>query len=196
MTTTESAIAPQTRTFEGVEIPSAGRYVIDASHTNVGFSAKHLMVSKVRGRFSDFDGAITIADAPLDSSVQVSLQAASIDSRSEDRDGHLRSPDFLDVDQFPTLEFRSTAVRHTGGNTFEVDGELTIKDVTRPLSLDMEFEGVAQDPWGGHRIAFSAATEIDREDWGLTWNVALETGGVLVGKKIKLEIEGEAVLEV
>jgi polyisoprenoid-binding protein YceI len=195
MSTTETTTAPQTRTFEGVEIPTAGRYVIDASHTNVGFSAKHLMVSKVRGRFSDFDGAVTIADAPLDSSVEVTLQAASIDSRSEDRDGHLRSPDFLDVEQFPTLAFRSTAVRHTGGNEFAVDGELTIKGVSRPLTLEMTFEGVARDPWGGSRIGFSAETEIDREDWGLTWNVALETGGVLVSKKVKLEIEGEAVLE-
>jgi polyisoprenoid-binding protein YceI len=195
MSTTETATAPETRTFEGVQIPAAGRYVLDASHTNVGFSAKHLMVSKVRGRFGDFDGAVTIAEAPLDSSVEVTLQAASIDSRSEDRDGHLRSPDFLDVEQFPTLGFRSTAVHHRGGNEFAVEGELTIKGVSRPVTLDMELEGVARDPWGGSRIAFSAATEIDREDWGLTWNVALETGGVLVSRKVKLEIEGEAVLE-
>ena len=195
MSSTDTAVNPQTRPFEGVEIPVAGRYVIDASHTNVGFSAKHLMVSKVRGRFSEFEGAITIADAPLDSSVEVTLQATSIDSRSEDRDGHLRSPDFLDVEQFPTLEFRSTAVRHIGGDDFEVDGDLTIKGVSRPVTLAMELEGVARDPWGGHRMAFSAETEIDREDWGLTWNVALETGGVLVSKKVKLEIEGEAVLD-
>jgi polyisoprenoid-binding protein YceI len=195
MSSTDTSTAPQTRPFEGVDVPAAGRYVIDASHTTVGFSAKHLMVSKVRGRFSEFEGVVTIAEHPLESSVQVTLQAASIDSRSEDRDAHLRSPDFLDVEQFPTLDFHSTAVRHTGGEDFEVDGVLTIKGVSRPVTLAMELEGVAQDPWGGHRMAFSAETDIDREDWGLTWNVALETGGVLVSKKVTLEIEGQAVLE-
>lgn len=195
MSTTPTATAPQTRDVQGIPAPAAGRYVIDAGHTNVGFVAKHLMVTKVRGQFSELDGVVTIAEEPLASTVEVTIQTASIDSRSDDRDGHLRSPDFLDVEAFPTIRFTSTGVRHTGGRDFEVDGELTVKDVTRPVTLQMELDGVAQDPWGGHRMAFSARTEIDREDWGLTWNVALETGGVLVSKKVKLEIEGQAVLD-
>jgi polyisoprenoid-binding protein YceI len=186
---------PISRTFEGVEIPTAGRYVLDPTHTTVGFLAKHLMVAKVRGRFGTFDGAVTIAEHPLASSVEVAIDAASIDTRTEDRDAHLRSPDFLDVEQYPTLSFRSTNLRHQGGNDFAVEGELTIKGVSRPVTLDMELDGLMGDPWGGQRMAFSARVEIDREDWGLTWNVALETGGVLVSKKIAIEIEGEAVRE-
>lgn len=185
-----TALAP---TLDGVTIPEAGTYVIDASHTEVSFVAKHLMVTKVRGRFTEFDGAVRIADDPMDSSVQVTIRSASIDSRSDDRDGHLRSPDFLDVEQHPTLGFASTAVRHDGGNRFAVDGDLTIKDVTRPVTLAMELDGVVGDPWGGTRMAFSASTEIDREDWGLTWNVALDAGGVLVSRKVRIEIEGQAV---
>jgi polyisoprenoid-binding protein YceI len=182
-----------TRSFEGVEVPVAGRYDLDPTHTHVSFVARHLMVTKVRGRFGEFEGAITIADEPLSSSVDVTIQAASIDTRAADRDAHLRSADFFDVEQFPTLGFRSTAVRHVGGNGFEVDGELTIRDITRAVTLAMELDGVALDPWGGQRIGFSARTEIDREDWGLTWNQALETGGVVVSKRITIEIEGEAI---
>lgn len=191
MTVTESTTA--TRSFEGAEVPVAGTYHLDPTHTTVGFVAKHLMVTKVRGRFSDVDGTITIAEEPLASSVAVTMQSASVDTRSDDRDAHLRSADFLDVEQYPTLSFRSTAVRHVRGERFAVDGDLTIKDVTRPVTLDMELDGVVADPWGGSRLAFTARTEIDREDWGLTWNVALETGGVLVSKKIVIEIEGQAV---
>lgn len=190
MTVTDT---PTTRDFDGVAVPVPGRYQLDVTHTTVGFVAKHLMVAKTRGRFGEFDGTVTIADAPLDSSVEVTIQAASIDSRTEDRDAHLRSPDFLDVENFPTLSFRSTDVRHQGGEKFAVDGELTIKGITNPVVLDMELDGVMGDPWGGQRLAFTASTEIDREAWGLTWNVALETGGVMVGKRVKIEIEGEAV---
>jgi polyisoprenoid-binding protein YceI len=193
MSTTQPTAAVPTRDLDGLAIPLAGRYDIDASHTSVGFVARHLMVSKVRGRFGTFDGHLTIAEEPLDSAVEVAIGAASIDTRAEDRDAHLRSPDFLDVERYPQLAFRSTAVRHAGGNRFEVDGDLTIKDVTRPVRLDVEIDGLARDPWGGERIGFSASTEIDRELWGLTWNVALETGGVLVSKQIRIEIEGEAV---
>jgi polyisoprenoid-binding protein YceI len=192
MTTTDTPTL-STRAYEGVEIPTAGRYAIDPTHTNVAFVAKHLMVSKVRGRFGDFEGTIVIAEEPLDSSVAVTIQAASIDSRTPDRDAHLRSADFLDVETFPTLAFRSIAVRHLGGDEFEVAGELTVKGVTRPVTLAMTVDGMVVDPWGGQRLAFTAHTEVDREDWGLTWNVALETGGVLVSKKVKIEIEGEAV---
>ena len=180
-------------TIDTATLPEAGTYAIDPSHTDVAFVAKHLMVTKVRGRFADFDGTVTIAPEPLDSSVDVTIDAASIDSRSADRDGHLRSADFLDVEQFPTLRFVSTGVRHVSDDRFAVDGALTIKDVTRSVTLDMELDGVVGDPWGGTRMAFSASTEIDREDWGLTWNVALDSGGVLVSKKVRIEIEGQAV---
>lgn len=182
-----------TRSYQGVEIPAAGRYAIDPTHTNVAFVAKHLMVSKTRGRFGDFEGTVTIADDPLESSVAVTIDATSIDSRTPDRDAHLRSADFLDTDNYPTLSFASVAVRHVGGDDFEVDGELTIKGVTRAVTLAMQLDGVALDPWGGQRLAFSAHTEIDREDWGLTWNVPLDAGGVLVSRKVTIEIEGEAV---
>lgn len=182
-----------TRTFEGVEIPAAGRYELDPSHTEVTFVAKHLMVTKVRGRFGEFSGAVTVAEDPLASSVAVELVAASLDSGNEERDGHVRSADFLDVESHPTLAFTSTGVRSLGGDRFAIDGELRVRDVTRPVTLDMELDGVVGDPWGGTRMAFSASTEIDREDWGLTWNVALDAGGVLVSKKVRIEIEGQAV---
>jgi len=190
-TTTTPTLA--TRSFQGTTIPAAGRYALDPTHTTVAFVAKHLMVSKTRGRFGDFEGTIVIAEEPLDSSVAVTIDAASIDSRTPDRDAHLRSADFLDVENHPTLSFRSVAVRHVGGDDFAVDGELTIRGVTRAVTLAMELEGVVADPWGGQRLGFSAHTEIDREDWGLTWNMALEAGGVVVSKKVKIEIEGEAV---
>ncbi len=182
-----------TRTWEGVEIPTAGTYVLDKSHTEVGFVGRHLMVTKVRGRFSDFEGAVTIDEDPLASSVDVTIEAASIDTRDDARDGHVKSADLLDVENHPTLTFRSTGVRHLKGDKFAVTGDLTVAGVTRTVVLDLTLDGVVGDPWGGTRLAFSASTEIDREEFGITWNVALETGGVLVGKKVKIEIEGQAV---
>src|SRR5215204_3292695 len=160
---TTAAPTLATRSFQGTTIPAAGRYALDPTHTPVAFVAKHLMVSKTRGRFGDFEGTIIIAEEPLDSSVAVTIDAASIDSRTPDRDAHLRSADFLDVENHPTLSFRSVAVRHVGGDDFVVDGELTIRGVTRAVTLAMEFEGVVADPWGGQRLGFSAHTEIDRE---------------------------------
>jgi polyisoprenoid-binding protein YceI len=171
----------------------AGTWQIDPSHSTVGFVARHLMVTKVRGRFTDVDATVTVGDDPTASSVEAVIQTASIDTRSADRDTHLRSADFFDVEQFPTITFRSTAVRAVKGDRWALDGELTIKGVTRPVTLDVEFEGTAGDPWGGQRAGFTAETEIDREDWGLTWNVALESGGILVSKKIKLELEVQLV---
>lgn len=182
-----------TQTYDRSTLPAAGEWRIDPAHTTVGFVARHLMVTKVRGRFADVDGVARIAEQPEDSTVEVTIGAASIDTRSEDRDAHLRSPDFLDVERFPTLTFRSTGVRYEGGEHWKLDGELTVKDVTRPVTLDVEYEGQSPDPWGGRRAGFTATTEIDREDWGLTWNVALETGGVLVSRKIKLELEVQLV---
>ncbi|MGD9796729.1 MAG: YceI family protein [Acidimicrobiia bacterium] len=173
-------------------LPAPGDWSVDVSHTEVGFSVRHLGLAKVRGRFRAFDGVVRVADRPEDSSVEVTVDAASIDSRDEARDAHLRSADFLDVESFPALTFRSTRVR-PGGRGWLVDGDLTIRGVTRPVVLDAAFEGIGGDPWGGRRAAFSASTEIDREDWGLTWNAALESGGFLVGKKVRIELEVELV---
>ncbi len=172
--------------------PEPGTYKIDSSHSMIEFVARHLMVTKVRGRFGDFSGEIVVGDTPEDSAVNVTIQATSIDSGEEKRDEHLRSTDFLDVENFPTLEFHSTKVEQSSGG-LKVEGDLTVKDVTRPVVLDATFDGSFGDPWGGQRIGFSASTEVDREDWGLTWNVALESGGVLVSKKVKIELSVAAV---
>ncbi|MFG1902200.1 YceI family protein [Micromonospora carbonacea] len=182
-----------TREWEGLTIPAAGTYLLDVAHKRVGFVARHMMVSKVRGEFADASATITITEDPMQSSVSATIQAASISTAQADRDAHLRSPEFLDVEAFPTLEYRSTGVKSRDGNEFVLTGELTIKGVTRAVELEVEFEGVGRSPFGQDIFGFSASTEIDREDFGLTWNVALETGGVLVGKKIKIEIEGEGV---
>jgi polyisoprenoid-binding protein YceI len=135
-----------------------------------------------------------VGERPEDSSVEVAIRAGSVDTRDPQRDEHLRSPDFLDVDRYPTLAYRSRAVRPLGGERFTVEGELTVHGVTRAVPLDLTYRGTARDPWGNAKAVFSAATEVDREDFGLTWNQALETGGVLVGRKITVEIEVEAVL--
>ncbi|HSF26794.1 MAG TPA: YceI family protein [Actinomycetes bacterium] len=182
-----------TRTHNGVEIPAAGTFVIDKSHAIVGFVARHLMVAKVRGRFTELEGTITIAEDPAESSAQVVLQTASVTTNDEGRDAHVKSADFLDVETYPTISFASTSLQERGDGRYVLAGDLTIKDVTKPVELDVEFEGRIVDPWGGERIGFTASTEVEREDWGLTWNVALESGGVLVSKKIKLEVEVEAV---
>lgn len=171
-----------------------GTWTIDPAHSYVGFKVRHLMAAKVRGSFTSFAGTIEVGEAPGDTRVDATIQAASIDTGVEERDNHLRSADFFDVEEFPTLTFESTAVRETDGG-FEVEGDLTIKDVTRPVTLDVEFGGVIEDPWGTEKAIFSAETRIDREEWGLTWNTALETGGVLVGKKVQLELEVQASME-
>ena len=191
MTDTSTATS-LTRTVDGVELPEAGTYAIDAAHSHVGFTVRHLMVSKVRGSFGDFEGTITIAEEPAASHVEVVVRLASIDTRDAQRDAHLRSGDFFDIEAHPTMAFRSTGLRHLGGDGWVVDGELTIGGVTRPLQLTTTFEGSSKDPWGGTRIGFSARGEVDREEFGLTWNQALETGGVLVGKKAVIELEVEA----
>jgi polyisoprenoid-binding protein YceI len=182
-----------TRSWNGLTIPTAGTFEMDPAHKRVGFIARHMMVSKVRGEFAQAQAAITVAENPLESSVVATIDAASISSGTADRDAHLRSADFLDVEKYPSLTFRSTAVKDVSGGEFTLVGDLTIKDVTREVELTVEFEGVERNPWGAELIGFTASTEIDREDFGLTWNVALETGGVLVGKKIKIEIEAEAI---
>jgi polyisoprenoid-binding protein YceI len=169
-----------------------GVWNIDASHSSVAFVARHLVVSKVRGRFDAFAGAVTIAEQPLASSVGATIEVASINTGDDGRDGHLKSPDFFDAATFPTITFASTGITPKGSD-YVLTGNLTIKDVTKPVELALEFNGVEGDPWGGTRVGFSAETEINRKDFGLEWNVVLETGGMLVGETIKIQLEIEAV---
>jgi polyisoprenoid-binding protein YceI len=171
---------------------TAGVWNIDASHSSVAFVARHLVVSKVRGRFDAFTGSITIAEDPLQSKVEATIQVGSINTSDDSRDGHLKSADFFDAEQFPTITFTTSSVSPKGDD-YVLTGDLTIKGTTKSVQLDLEFNGVEGDPWGGTRAGFSAETEISRKDWGLEWNVALETGGVLVGEKVKIQLEIEAV---
>lgn len=167
---------------------------IDPAHTDVSFAVKHLMISTVRGRFADVRGTIRLnGDDLTHASVEAEMATASIDTRQEQRDTHLRSPDFFDVEKYPTITFRSTRVETIKGDRYRVTGDLTIRDVTREVVLEATDEGRGKDPWGGDRLAFSARTSIDRRDFGLTWNQALETGGVLVGNEIKISIDVQAV---
>ncbi|HVB00599.1 MAG TPA: YceI family protein [Acidimicrobiales bacterium] len=189
---TDTATAPLSRTVEGRLVPTPGTYQIDVSHTTVDFVARHLMVAKVRGTFRDVQGTLTVGERPEDSSLEVTVAMASVDTREVARDTHLRSADFFDVTNFPTMTYAATAIRPKG-DQWIVDGQLTIRGNTRPVALEIEFLGSISDPWGGARIAFSATGEIDREEFGLTWNAAIETGGVVVSKAIKIEIEAELV---
>jgi len=193
MTTPTAATSP-VRDHHGTPVPAAGTYDLDKAHTTVEFVARHLMITKVRGRFGEFSGAITVAEVPEQSSVEVTIDAASVDTNQDQRDAHLRSADFLDVEHHPTLHFASTRVEAGEDGHWNVTGDLTIVGVTRPVVLDVEFEGANATPWGSQAVAFSATTEIDREDWGLTYNQALETGGVVVGKRVRIELNVEAVL--
>ena len=170
----------------------AGTYTVDPSHSEVGFTARHAMVTKVRGRFSDVAGTVVLADDASLISVEATIQVASVDTRSADRDGHLKSADFFDVEQFPTMTYRSTSVQ-VSGDGFVVDGDLTLHGVTKPVQLEVTAEGVATDPFGNARAGFSAEAEINRKDFGLTWNAALETGGVLVSEKIKITLDVSAI---
>jgi polyisoprenoid-binding protein YceI len=185
-----------TREFEGLQIPAAGTYQLDAAHKRVGFVVRHLMVSKVRGNFAEADATITIAEDPLQSTVVATITTASVQTGTVDRDNHLRTGDFFEAEKYPHMTFRSTGIKSHSGAEFVLDGELTIKDVTKPVELVVEFEGAATSPYGQAVFGFSATTEIDREDWGLTYNMALESGGVMIGKKVKIEIEGEAIRQV
>ncbi len=167
---------------------------LDTSHSEVTFAVRHMMISTVRGEFNKFSGTIDFNEAdPAKSTVDVSIDAASIDTRDEKRDGHLKSGDFFDAEKFPALTFKSTRVEKVSDNAGRVYGDLTIRDVTRPVVLDVEYAGQARSPWGTTSAGFSATTRINRKDFGLTWNVALETGGVLVGEDISIAIEAELV---
>jgi polyisoprenoid-binding protein YceI len=192
----ESAVAGDaSRVWNGVQFPKAGTWTIDPTHTMVEFEARHLMVAKVKGRFGEFDGTLHIAEDPTQSSADVTIKAASVDTRTQQRDDHLRSPDFFEVDTYPELTFTSTSVEHDDGDDWKINGDLTIRGITKPVTLKTEYNGQTSDPWGGQRAFFSAETKIDREDWGLTWNTALEAGGWMVGKDIKLSLEIESVLQ-
>jgi polyisoprenoid-binding protein YceI len=182
-----------TRDIGGVTAPVAGGWEVDPNHTQLQFVARHMMVAKVQGTFGKWDIKLQIGERPEDSSVTAVIDTASIDSGVEDRDAHLRSGDFFDVEKYPHMTFTSTKIEHTGGTSFTVTGDFTVKDVTRPLTFDVEYEGSWADPWGGTRIAFTATSEIEREDWGVSWNVALEAGGWLVSKKVQIEVDLEAV---
>jgi polyisoprenoid-binding protein YceI len=177
------------RTIQGIEAPAPGTWEIDPGHTSVAFVARYLMVTKVRGHFSEFSGAIHVAERPQESWAELVIGASSIDTGNADRDTHLRSPDFLDVERFPGIRFKSTKVELPGGNRVVVTGDLTIRDVTRPVVLQVEFTGLSQDPWGNRRAGFSATTEIDREEFGASWNLALEAGGWLVSKTVQVELD-------
>jgi polyisoprenoid-binding protein YceI len=165
----------------------AGTYNIDPSHSRVGFSARHAMVTKVRGSFNEYTGSATVADGAA--TLNIDITVSSVDTRSADRDGHLQSADFFDAATFPKITFASTSVKDSGSDKLVVDGDLTIKDVTKPISITFEYTGTATDPFGNARFGFEGEAEINRKDYGLTWNAALETGGILVSENIKLEFE-------
>jgi polyisoprenoid-binding protein YceI len=183
-TTIERDVTPQTQTI----------WTIDPAHTEVGFSVKHLMISTVRGRFGDVRGTIALDGSDLTrASVEAEIATATIDTRQEQRDAHLRSADFFEVETYPTITFKSRGVQRIKGDRYRIVGDLTIRDITHEVVLEGTDEGRGRDPWGGERLAFSASTTIDRRDFGLTWNQALETGGVLVSNEIKISIDVQAV---
>ena len=172
----------------------AGTWVLDASHSEVGFSVRHMMISKVRGTFAVAEATIVAPENPLELTLDAKVDVASINTKDEGRDNHLRSADFFDVENYPNITFVSTGVRQQGGD-FLVDGDLTIKDVTKPVTFEVEFGGFGTDPWGNYKAGATAKTVINREEFGLTWNAALETGGVLVGKDVTINLDLQAALQ-
>ncbi|MFF3647163.1 YceI family protein [Streptomyces sp. NPDC002181] len=171
-----------------------GEYVIDAAHSSIGFTVRHAMVTNVRGAFTDYSGALQLDGSdPARSAASIEVKIASVDTGIADRDGHLRSGDFFDAEAFPLMTFRSTEAAQLGGDAYRITGALTIKDVTRPLSIDLEFNGSATDVYGNERVGFEGTAEILRSDWGLTWNAALEAGGVMVSDKVKLTFDISAI---
>jgi polyisoprenoid-binding protein YceI len=171
----------------------AGSWTIDPVHSEIGFSVRHMMVSKVRGKFTTFSGDVVTGESPLDSSVTATIDLSSIDTGNEDRDNHIRSADFFEVDQHKTMSFRSTGVRRDGQD-YVLDGELTLKSITKPISLRLELGGFGRDPLGGTRAGFTAIGQLKRSDFGVDFNAVLETGGVLVGDRVDILLEIEAVL--
>ena len=171
-----------------------GTYAIDPSHSRIGFVARHAMVTKVRGSFNEFEGSGHFdAENPANSHLALIIQANSIDTRNEDRDGHLKSNDFFDMETYPEIKFASTAVEKVDDDNYRVTGDLTIKDVTKPVTIDFEYTGTAVDPYQNQRIGFDGSTTVNRKDWGVNWNTALDTGGVLVSEKVTLEFDVSAI---
>ncbi len=171
-----------------------GSYVIDPTHSRVGFVARHAMVAKVRGSFNEFAGTGYFdAENPAASRLELTIQAASIDTRNADRDAHLRSNDFFDMENHPEIRFISTAVEQVDADNYRVTGDLTINGITKPVTVDLEYTGTAVDPYGNQRVGFEGKTTVNRRDWGINWNAALEAGGVLVGEKVVLEFEVSAI---
>lgn len=187
-----TSVEPLTREWNGTTIPVPGKFALDPLHSEVAFVVRHLMVSKVRGVFKEKTAEIIVGEDPLESSVTATIQTSSVDTGSPDRDNHIRNGDFLLVDDYPTITFTSTRVADVDGDTFKVIGDLTIRGVTKEVVLDVEFGGVGNSPYGYQAIGFSASTEIDREEFGVNFNAPLETGGVMLSKKVKIEIDGEA----
>jgi len=183
------------REIDGVRLPQAGAWVIDPAHSSIEAVARHMVITKVRGRFEDFSGTIHVDEDPTKSRAEVAIKAASINTNAPDRDAHLRSPDFLNSDEYPELTFRSTRLSHKRDNRFEVVGDLTIRGETQPVTLEVKLGGVVTDPFGQTKALFSASTKLERETWGMNWNQALEAGGVLVSKSLDVEIEVQAVLQ-
>lgn len=181
-----------TRTVKGVEVPAAGTWKLDPDHAEIGFTGRHLMFTKVRGRFTDVEATIEIGEDLADSTVEATIRTASVDSGSAARDEHLKSADYFDVANHPTAHFRSTALHWEGGNQGTLSGELTIKGIARPVELTVDYLGFDTDPWSNQRAVFSAHGTVDREDWGLTWNMVLDSGSLLVSKQIELVLEFEA----
>jgi polyisoprenoid-binding protein YceI len=172
----------------------SGTYTLDSAHTRIGFVARHAMVTKVRGQFNDFEGSGVVDPSDFTkSTVTVIIQAASIDTRNEQRDAHLRSNDFLAMEEYPQITFTSTGIQQTGPTSVELTGDLTIRGITNTVTIPFEFEGAATDPYGNLRVGFEGSVVINRKDYGVTWNVALETGGVLVSDKVTLEFEVSAI---
>jgi polyisoprenoid-binding protein YceI len=187
MTALENLATPATQTL-------TGNYTIDAAHTRIGFSARHAMVTKVRGSFNEFSGSGYLdQDNPSNSHVEIVIKVASIDTRNADRDAHLRTNDFLSVEEYPEITFRSTSVAKADESTYRVTGDLTLRGVAKAVTIDFGFTGSVVDPWGNLRLGFEGATTINRKDWGVSWNAPLEAGGVLVSEKVNLEFEVAAV---
>ena len=183
-----------TRQASGIELPALGRWQIDPGHTELAFIGRHFMLTKVRGRFTGVTGAIEVSQDPGETTAEVTIDMASVESGNQARDDHLRSADFFDTEHHPTATFIGRAA-NWDGTQGQLDGELTIRGVTRPVTLAAEYLGYAADPWGGHRAVFTASGTLNREDWGLTWNMPLDGGGLLVSKEIRIEIDLEAVLQ-
>jgi polyisoprenoid-binding protein YceI len=182
------------RIIDGRPVPVAGAWKVDHIHSDIRITARHLMVAKVRGTFEVFDAEILVGEDPVDSTVKIEAKASSVTTGTTDRDNHLRSSDFLDAEQFPLVTFESTSLKPSGEN-WKLTGDLTIRGVTRPVTFDLVFEGAATDPYGNTKAGFSAIGEIERRDWGLTWNVPLENGGMLVSEKFQIEFDIEADLQ-